>query len=238
MISADPKTAWGFWRIGYAWAFLATALAGLAMGTLVDMEPGNETTWDYAVESWVISVRPSHPLVTQVAMVVTRLGNLSFTGPALGAIVVGLVVLRKRGWTRIDAEEAPFWLVVSVGGQVLNWGLKLWFQRLRPNPVGRLVEVDFYSFPSGHGMFAGVSLMLAGFVMVRVWREHSRTRIVAGIVLAACLTLSVAASRVWLSVHYASDVAAGFALGVLWSTLCHAARFGWPWTPRNSPGAA
>ena len=91
-----------------------------------------------------------------------------------------------------------------------------------------LVAADFYSFPSGHGTFAGVTLVLISFVIYRVYRDHSRTRIALGVALVILLALSVALSRVWLGVHYASDVAAGFALGLFWSGTCHAIRFGPP----------
>lgn len=213
------------WR-AYAGAFAATAILGLLLGALVEMDPRGETTWDSRINSWVTATRPDWPRATRVAKVVTRLGNVEVTATALTVIVVALYLARRRGHSRIDAEEAPFWLIVAIGGQLLNWGLKGWFARLRPPQEGRMVAADFYSFPSGHGMFAGVSLMLAAMVMVRAWREHSRARIVVGIVLATALTLAVAASRVWLGVHYASDVAVGFALGLLWAGLCHGIRFG------------
>ena len=212
----------------YASAFALTMFVGGGFGLLINMEPGEETTPDHRVASWVLATRPHHPRITEAAKVVTRLGNLEVTATALTVIVLAMIFARWRGSSRIEAEEAPFWLMVAIGGQLMNWGLKFIFRRDRPPSDGRLVPADFYSFPSGHGTFAGVSLMLLAAVMVRAWSEHSRARLAVGIVLTTSLALGVASSRVWLGVHYASDVVVGFLLGLLWAGLCHEIRFGVP----------
>lgn len=229
---ATRMRRWGL----YAAAFLATSLVGGLLGALINMEPGEETTWDARVAAWVTEVRPGYPGLTLAARAVTRLGNVEVTATALTAIVLGLLLARWRGWSRIDAQEAPFWLVVALGGQLMNWGLKLLFRRDRPPSEGRLIAADFYSFPSGHGMFAGVSLMLVAMVVVRTMREHAHARIVGAISAATLLALAVAASRVWLGVHYLSDVVVGFLLGLLWGGACHWVRFGREAARVDDPG--
>ncbi len=216
-------------------AFLGTFAVGAAFGVMIEMDPLQETTWDIRIGSWVLANRPAHPDVTRFAKAVTELGNLPFTATALGVIVLSIFIARWRRTSRIDSEEAPFWLVVAVGGQLMNWGLKLLFRRDRPPSSGRLVAADFYSYPSGHGTFAGVSLVLASVVIARVWRERSRAGVIVAIALVIALALAVAASRVWLGVHYASDVAVGLLLGVVWSSACHLIRFVRPAPPAGPP---
>ena len=221
MISRRNLIRWGV----YILAFAATTILGLLVGAVIFQSPGKNTILDLQVASWVTSVRPDHPALTSVAKIVTRLGDFEIAGTIVAMIVVALLLAQRQGSSRVDAEEAPFWLIVAIGGQLMNWCIKGLIRRDRPPMEGRIVEADFYSFPSGHGTFAGVSLMLAAMVMIRIWREHSRTRIVVGIALATILAISVAASRVWLGVHYASDVIVGFSLGMIWAGLCHAIRF-------------
>jgi undecaprenyl-diphosphatase len=216
-------------------AFLGTFALGSAFGVMIEMDPLQETTWDIRIESWVLEHRPDHSVVTRLAKAITKLGNLPFTATALSVIVLSIVIAQRRGSSRIDSEEAPFWLVVAVGGQLMNWGLKILFRRDRPPSSVRLVPADFYSFPSGHGTFAGVSLILASVVIVRVWRERSRAGVIIAIVLVTVLALAVAASRVWLGVHYASDVAVGLFLGLVWSASCHMIRFVRPALPTPAP---
>lgn len=209
----------------YAFAFAATTAVGLVLGAMIVGSPGTEVPFDEAIARQVDSIRPAHPELTRVAKVVTRLGNAEIAGTIVTLIILTMLVARWRGSSRVDSEEAPFWMIVAIGGQLMNWGLKGMIHRERPPMAGRIVAADFYSFPSGHGTFAGVSLVLATMVMWRIWREHARTRILIGVILATTLATAVAASRVWLGVHYASDVIVGFVLGLVWAGLCHAIRF-------------
>lgn len=90
--------------------------------------------------------------------------------------------------------------------------LKLVFRRPRPD-VLRLVEQSGYSFPSGHAMNSMIFYGLAAYLLVRRGRHWSRY-LVAGFV--AVLVLLIGLSRIYLGVHYASDVLAGFLIGAGW----------------------
>ena len=99
----------------------------------------------------------------------------------------------------------------------LNFGLKLVFQRPRPN-VSHLVEESGYSFPSGHAMTITTFGILLIFFL---WQSKlSKNKKVFGSILIVLLILLVSFSRVFLGVHYASDILAGIMLGCAFSLFC------------------
>ncbi|MDO4429221.1 MAG: phosphatase PAP2 family protein [Atopobiaceae bacterium] len=111
--------------------------------------------------------------------------------------------------------KAPGWCVAVnlVCVVVLNTVLKVIVQR--PRPAGfRLISESGYSFPSGHSM---VAMAFFGLLIWMVWRYHRRD--VMRVVWCACFGLVIAAvgiSRIYLGVHYASDVLAGFCVSLIW----------------------
>ena len=153
----------------------------------------------------------SIPMLTAFFLVVTTLGSLETIG--LLGVVVSVILVVRRQWLYLGT-----WLSALAGGFVLNQLLKELFARSRPYFEHPLVSEASYSFPSGH---ATVSLifygMLAYFCVLalRTWR--ARTAVVFG---AGLLVLLIGFSRMYLGVHYFSDVVAGIASGGIWlSTL-------------------
>lgn len=127
----------------------------------------------------------------------------------LAVMVPALIfILKKKKYYRhgllLSANIAP--------GALFNQVLKLVFRRPRPD-VLRLVEQSGYSFPSGHAMNSMIFYGLAAYLLVRRGRHWSRY-LVAGFV--AVLVLLIGLSRIYLGVHYASDVLAGFLIGAGW----------------------
>jgi membrane-associated phospholipid phosphatase len=142
---------------------------------------------------------------------VTWLGNLPVL---LAATVVAAAVLaRKR-----ETLELRLLLLAAVGAEILTVGLKLGFQRERPFYADPLARESTYSFPSGH---ATVSLAVYGTLAFIIARHLSNARLrVAVLAAAAVLVLLIGFSRLYLGVHFLTDVIAGFALGLAWVTLC------------------
>ena len=140
---------------------------------------------------------------------------------ALGSMVVLVLVtatvifyLLLIGWRR----QALSVLVAVGGGQILSSLLKLGIDRPRPDLVSHLVNVQTLSFPSGHAMMAAVTYltlgsMLAGIVPGRATRIYVLS-------VAILVTLLVGVSRVYLGVHWPSDVLAGWCAGFAWAMLC------------------
>lgn len=146
-------------------------------------------------------------------------GALDIT--ALGSpTVLGLVVLAVSGYLFIHRlyRTAAFVFLASCGGWVLNWMLKLAFDRPRPDVVPHLREVMSSSFPSGHALTSAAIYLTLGTLLMRLTNEPLAKFYC--IALAMLATLLVGASRVFLGVHYPTDVLAGWVIGLSWALLC------------------
>jgi undecaprenyl-diphosphatase len=147
------------------------------------------------------------PTLTAFFLVVTALGSLETIG--LLGLVVAIIFGVRRKWLNLGT-----WLAALAGGLVLNELLKELFARPRPYFEHPLVLETSYSFPSGHATMSLIVYgMLAYFCVlaIRTWR--ARTAVVFG---ASLLVLLIGFSRIYLGVHYFSDVVAGFASGGIW----------------------
>jgi membrane protein DedA with SNARE-associated domain/membrane-associated phospholipid phosphatase len=133
-----------------------------------------------------------------------------WTLSALGSTPVVLAVaLGLTAWClwRRDTRAAATFAIVAVSTEALNLALKLSFHR--PRPGSGVVALHGYTFPSGHAMAAMAIYGMAGIVVARL---EPQLRRVAGIVT-GLLALLIGLSRVYLGVHWATDVLAGFAAG-------------------------
>jgi len=140
---------------------------------------------------------------------------------ALGGIsVLTLVVLAVVGYLfRQRAFEAVgLVLIATLGGTQLSFMLKLFFGRERPDAALHLVTVHSPSFPSGHAMLSAVVYLTLGALLAQV--VPRRADKMYFIVVAFVLTLLIGLSRVYLGVHYPTDVLAGWSVGLAWALLC------------------
>ena len=139
---------------------------------------------------------------------------------ALGSpVVLGLVVLIITGSLVLQGRyrTAMIVLAASVGGELINESLKVLFERPRPDVVPHLRTVTTLSFPSGHAMQSAVIYLTLGALSMRVV-EGRLTKIYC-MATAMFLTFIVGLSRVFLGVHYPTDVLGGWILGFLWAAL-------------------
>jgi undecaprenyl-diphosphatase len=142
---------------------------------------------------------------------------------ALGSIVVlTLITLAAAVYLVLAGKRraALFLLVAIGGGIVIGFAIKAGFERPRPDLVAHAARVFTASFPSGHSMMAAVTYLTLGTLLARV-QPHRRLKIYL-IGLAVLVSLAVGISRVYLGVHWPSDVLAGWALGASWAMLCWA----------------
>ncbi|NLX06711.1 MAG: phosphatase PAP2 family protein [Phycisphaerae bacterium] len=147
----------------------------------------------------------------EMARDITGLGGMAVLG-LMTAGVCGYLLLRRQHWA------VGFVLVAVVGGVVLSLFLKSLFDRPRPEVVPHLSYVRTASFPSGHSMLSAVVYLTLGALLARMvtpWRYKLYF-------LAAALVTTglVGLSRVYLGVHYPTDVLAGWSAGLVWATLC------------------
>jgi undecaprenyl-diphosphatase len=137
-----------------------------------------------------------------------------------GTTVLTLITAAVIGYLLIDRKRAAALLVlVSIGGGVLLSSLaKNLVARPRPELVAHMVEVRTLSFPSGHAMMSAVTFLTLGALLARV-QPRRRLKIYL-LSIAIILTVLVGASRVYLGVHWPTDVLAGWCAGAFWAILC------------------
>jgi membrane protein DedA with SNARE-associated domain/membrane-associated phospholipid phosphatase len=132
---------------------------------------------------------------------------------ALG-LVVALVLLCRRHMLLLGG-----WVATLVGGGVLDMTLKHIIQRPRPVNASTFLHGTSFSFPSGHAMGSLVGYGMLAYLLVVFWTELRRTQLTI-VLVAALLTVAIGVSRLYLGVHYFSDVVAGYAAGLLWLSAC------------------
>lgn len=139
-----------------------------------------------------------------------------------GTGVLVFVTLAAVGFLLLDRKRhaALTVLLAVVGGQALSTVLKLGFDRDRPDLVPHGMQVYTASFPSGHAMMAAVTWLTLGALLAGVHASWRAKAYFLGV--AILITLVVGTSRVYLGVHWPSDVLAGWAVGAAWACLCWA----------------
>ncbi len=141
---------------------------------------------------------------------------------ALGSFaVLGFVLLVSLGYLLMVGQRgAALFMTASVlGGTLVSTLLKQGFDRPRPD-YPHVAQVFTASFPSGHALLSAVTYLTIGIILARVTAErHLRIYFVS---VGVTLTLLVGTSRVYLGLHYASDVLAGWSIGAAWAILCWA----------------
>jgi len=143
---------------------------------------------------------------------ITALGSFAFLGILFLATVGYLLLIGRRGLALLVA-------VAVLGGLALSTALKMGFNRPRPD-LQHAARVFTASFPSGHAMLSAVTFLTLGALLTRIsadWRLKAYF-----MSLALFLTVIVGISRVYLGVHYPSDVLAGWCVGGGWAMLCWA----------------
>lgn len=167
---------------------------------------GTAATGDEDAVGWLAAHRRAPLDAAEIAT--TDLGGVIMLVAGLGA-VTAYVCRRTRSWR-------PFWLALTGlgGAQVLVGVAKFVIRRQRPAIGGHVVTATGYSFPSGHSASAVVGFGLIAWLLCAV--TASRTLWATAWTAAALGALAVGASRVYLGVHYPSDVLAGWLLGAVW----------------------
>lgn len=194
-----------------AGAVLAYAFAELAD----DVAEGDTHSFDRAIMAAMrvagdpgVAAGPSW--LVEAARDVTALGSVT---------VLGLIVLLIAGLMAALRRFGPACMLIaaSLGGVGVSQALKAFFSRDRPELAWRLVEAHNPSFPSGHAMLSAV-IYLTLAALIAHFAARRRIKVFAW-VAGLSLTVLVGASRVYLGVHWTTDVLAGWALGAAWAML-------------------
>jgi undecaprenyl-diphosphatase len=154
--------------------------------------------------------RFASPTLTSFMRAVTYLGSNEFLAGAGLCVVLAFVLTRRR-------REAVTLLLTMAGAALLNFTLKLLSGRERPEPFFGTPLPESYSFPSGHALLSFCFYgMIAAVITARVEGAGRRASVWAAAVLLVAL---IGLSRVYLGVHYPSDVAAGYAAAFVWMAV-------------------
>lgn len=142
---------------------------------------------------------------------------------ALGSVVVlGIILLSVVGYLFLSQKNVSAWLMLAavLGGTLLNSLLKHGFARPRPDLFFQSTKVFTASFPSGHAALSAITYLTLAALLTRT--TTSRPIRIYFIAVGALLTLSVGVSRVYLGVHFPTDVFAGWCIGSAWALGCWA----------------
>lgn len=239
----DRRLGW-FFRGSARSRFMAYGLVLFALVIIVGVivvlghsgRVDEPTDFDVAIHYWVVGLRDGWPRLTRWMLWVTRLGDPPVATVATVVVMLWLGALHRRSIAGIRRREAFIWLGVILGAQYLSRALKLFYERQRPPRINQLVVETAYSFPSGHSVFAGafytmLAILLTGIIpSSRVWLRRG--------VVALCLfaAIAIGLSRVWLGVHYPTDVLAGLLIGSSTAAGVWLIRLGWRHANRTGQG--
>lgn len=166
---------------------------------------------DYKLGESLYALRT--PERTKMAIGITSIGD-AWSQTMIGVVASTLLLTLKE-------YKAAIWYGVTcfVGASLMNHFFKNLFTRTRPEYIEHLVQESTYSFPSGHAMGMTIILGALAFVIYRLVRTRMFFKHLA-IFYCLATAIVVGLSRVYLGVHYPSDVLAGFSLGGAWVLLC------------------
>jgi undecaprenyl-diphosphatase len=152
------------------------------------------------------------PALTYLMILITTLGSVKFVFSAAGLISI---ILWKKG----KRWETCGLLVSAAGAELLSRILKALIRRPRPFPS--FVEIGGYAFPSGHAL---LSITFYGFLFYLLLKwDKSWTTKVCGIICLISLILLIGFSRIYLNVHWLTDILGGYIIGLVWLAGCIAA---------------
>ncbi|WP_395317533.1 phosphatase PAP2 family protein [Variovorax sp. UC74_104] len=202
---SEPRIALAF-ASGFVLILLASSLFAWIASNISDGHVLGQA--DHALTDAIAANLPRAALV--VFSWVTHLGDAAFLGPV--CVLVAAVLWRHR-----HRGLALGWVLALVGIVLLNPALKQIFARARPIHDHGLALETSYSFPSGHSAGAIVSYGMLLYLLLRTLpvRWH-----VPGAMAAAGAIVTIACSRIFLQVHFASDVVAGLLTGLAWLLVC------------------
>lgn len=207
--ATDFRTAFGIFLIGGG----AIAIAGTLLFVFVanHVRTGATQGFDDTVLHWMAAHRV--PWVEQSLLEITALGT--------GLVVLTIVAVAALFLALSEHRYAAFLLLLATGGGiVLNNLLKVAFERPRPQVFAWGTQVATSSFPSGHAMSAAIVYGTVAYLAARL--ESRRWMRVLTLLVAAVLIGLICLSRLYLGVHYPSDVIAGVTIGLAWAGFCMA----------------
>jgi undecaprenyl-diphosphatase len=188
--------------VAFTWAFAKLA---------EHVRGGGTQAFDDAVMRWI--ALHQNPKIQAVMLEVTALG----TGTVVGMLVL---VAGMFLWLNSHKHSALLLIAATVGGILLNNLLKIGFSRPRPQIFEWGTHAASSSFPSGHAMSSIVVYGTVAYLAARL-QQRAATRVLT-MLLAGVIIVAICGSRVYLGVHFPSDILAGLMIGLAWAGFCMA----------------
>lgn len=204
-------------EVGPVIALLAVSLLGYGFFALADeVGEGSTAALDRKI---LLSLRNpadlSDPIgprwLEETMRDITGLGSIFTIVFVTGVVVAYLAMTRRR-------RIAAFVVAAIGGGEIVSTILKLFYHRPRPDLVPHGMEVFTASLPSGHAMMSAIAYLTLAALVARVDRQRGVKILV--MLVGVSMTLLVGISRIYLGVHWPSDVLAGWCVGAAWAALC------------------
>ena len=151
----------------------------------------------------------ANPVLDRAMLFITSIGDPRIVVPLTGIVFVALLVKRHR-------LAATFFAIDAMGGAALSYFLKLAFSKPRPQLWTSAIEETTFSYPSGHALGSVVIYGFLSYVFARLYPRFAG----AIYAFAAFMILSIGFSRLYLGVHWPTDILAGYGIGFLWITAC------------------
>ncbi len=168
------------------------------------------TNFDLALTTWIRA--HTTPLGDRIFTAVSLIGS-PIAMAAVGMIGAVIIIVRRK-WLELVA-----WVAGFIGAGVLSFMLKIIIKRPRPTGAEAFLHSETFSFPSGHALGSLIGYGMLAYVIGSNWIESRRGRLRLAIAT-AMLVVAIGISRLYLGVHYFSDVVGGYAVGVLWLSVC------------------
>ncbi|PSB24726.1 phosphatase PAP2 family protein [Stenomitos frigidus] len=191
--------------------FIGLMIAAFALWGFYEIAEGVLEQETQSLDTRILmAIRQWHtPFLDRLMVVITNLGNPSVL------LVASLLLAAFLLWRKRRAETVTL-AIAAIGALGLNVVLKDLFARSRPELWQRTVDVNFYSFPSGHAMMSVVVFGIIGYLLAA---HLPRWRLVIA-TLTVLLVCAIGFSRLYFGVHWPTDIVAGYAAGTVWLVAC------------------
>jgi membrane-associated phospholipid phosphatase len=191
----------GLWLIGYL------LILSMVIWLSTEVWEKEAFSFDRSLLLWIHQF--ANPQLDGLMLFITALGD-----PAM-VITVFISTIAWLGMKRRYTDVIRF-TIACTGGVVINQVMKLFFAKPRPELWPRLISETSFSFPSGHAVGSMVVYGFIGYILAREFPIYQRYIYTA----ASILIIAIGFSRLYLGVHYPTDIIAGYGVGILWLINC------------------
>ena len=171
---------------------------------VLDKEPFG---FDRTILLWIHSF--ANPVLDRVMYYFTRLNDPD-TASVVAAVVISILL-----WKRFYAEARIF-AIACMGGVILSYGLKALFAKVRPNLWQSAIVDTSFSYPSGHALGSTILYGFTAYLIATHYPQFAKLIYTVAVLLIS----TIGFSRLYLGVHWPTDIVGGYGIGFLWLTFC------------------